>query len=427
VPLQPRQPVLLLQADFCGTLAATRCLGEHGIEVTIADGNRLAPARWSRFATRCLDGPDLREPSAIIAWLKAFGAREERHVLLPTSDELAWLFALHRGELREQFDLYSPPVATIEALLDKRRLHALAADAGLSTPRTWYPQDEEEAAALSGELAMPVLLKPRTQVFSRLHGKGCRVERPGELAAAFRREVERAEYAHEVLGRLPEALLPMVQEFAAGAAQAVYTVSGFAGDEGRLFCARASRKVLQRPRQLGVGLCFEAAELPADLAAALERLCRLVRYHGAFDIEFLEVDGRKLLIDFNPRFYNQMAFEIARGLPAPLLCWLGATGQQEELWRGVADARQAQAGAGAIFCDHVATAEALGLQRLFGAVSAEEERRWRHWYGAHRGQRIDAVAQPGDQAPQLAEVLGEIAGALRHPRAFLRKTALGEG
>ena len=57
-------PVLLTVASYYGTLAAARCLGRHGISVTVADPGYFAPASWSRFATRRLQCPALDSSEA---------------------------------------------------------------------------------------------------------------------------------------------------------------------------------------------------------------------------------------------------------------------------------------------------------------------------------------------------------------------------
>ena len=59
-----------------------------------------------------------------------------------------------------------------------------------------------------------------------------------------------------------------------------------------------------------------------------------------FDVEFAIDGDQKLLIDFNPRFYNHMAFEVQRGLPLPWLAYLAATGQTEALEAAGAAARR---------------------------------------------------------------------------------------
>ena len=65
------------------------------------------------------------------------------------------------------------------------------------------------------------------------------------------------------------------------------------------------------------------------LVEAIRRLCREVGYFGVFEIEFLRVlDRGWAVIDFNPRFYHQMGFDIARGLPLPIWAYLGASGRE---------------------------------------------------------------------------------------------------
>jgi hypothetical protein len=46
-------------------------------------------------------------------------------------------------------------------------------------------------------------------------------------------------------------------------------------------------------------------------------LCERIGYYGAFELEFVVTQGRMLLIDFNGRFYNQLAF----GMDLPKLVY----------------------------------------------------------------------------------------------------------
>jgi hypothetical protein len=54
---------------------------------------------------------------------------------------------------------------------------------------------------------------------------------------------------------------------------------------------RAATKVLQRPRKLGVGVCFEGVPVHQELASRLLDLFKRVRYHGVFEAEFIETRG----------------------------------------------------------------------------------------------------------------------------------------
>src|SRR5881394_1421996 len=131
------RPILLPMASYHGTLAAVRCFGAAGLHVTLAESSRLVPAVWSRFAARRVSSPGPEAPADFIGWLLEFGAREPGHVLYPTSDDVAWLYAVHREELAKHFVLSVPDARTIYSLLNKTRLRTAAEAVGLSMPRTW--------------------------------------------------------------------------------------------------------------------------------------------------------------------------------------------------------------------------------------------------------------------------------------------------
>src|SRR5437762_14289616 len=101
-------PFLLTMPTYGGTLAAARCLGEVGVPVTMAGDAFLAPARWSRYVTHWETCPSVLDADRFFDWLVEFGRREPGHVLYPTCDDLAWLFADRAAELLKSFVLYEP-------------------------------------------------------------------------------------------------------------------------------------------------------------------------------------------------------------------------------------------------------------------------------------------------------------------------------
>src|SRR5262245_34860116 len=103
----PLPPALLTMANYNGTLAAVRALGRAGIRVTTVDANRLAVSAWSKFASTSVQAPRVQDSERFLEWLMGFGAKHGRHVLLPTSDDTAWLYSLHRDELSRHFYLSS--------------------------------------------------------------------------------------------------------------------------------------------------------------------------------------------------------------------------------------------------------------------------------------------------------------------------------
>ena len=419
-----KAPFLLTMADYYGTLAAVRCLGRAGIPVTVAEGRWLAPARWSRFVTQRVACPSVSDTEAFLEWLLRFGEQQPGHVLYPTSDELAWLFALHREALSRNFQLYQPPFESLYGLLNKRHLLEACQAVGIEAPRTYFPTSDAELVQVAREAGFPVLIKPQTQILFESHVKGAQVESASALVSRYREFVRKNRYGAELLARDPGVVHPMVQAFHPEAAQDIYSLSGFVDESGTLSGLRAAIKVLQRPRKLGIGLCFEHAEVEPALAEKLVALCQHVWYHGIFEVEFIRVGEAFLLIDFNPRFYSQMGFEIARGLPLPVLVWLAATGNREALGQALEISASWAPGGRPVYSHRFILEVLLRAQGLSGKLSATEVSYWRSWYARAEGQRTDAVLDAADLVPSLVDAVVQLKGYARHPRSFLRSMVL---
>jgi predicted ATP-grasp superfamily ATP-dependent carboligase len=410
--------------EYCGTLAAARCLAEHGVRVTTASDRRFPPAAFSSAVARHARCPGLGEPDALVDWLLEAGAREPGTLLYPTCDDFAWLQSVHDARLRKHFVTYSPSEDVIDAVLDKKRLHDACKAVGIETPETHFPESEEDAAELGALLEGPLLLKQRTQVLSRTHSKGAIVQSARDLPMAYRHFV--AENAHEraVVDRLCGASLPLVQAYFHEGVSGSVLVSGFVDETGELFVARAARKVLQFPRTLGIALCLEAIDLEPALARQLRDLCARVGYFGVFQIELLTASERHLLIDFNPRYYHYLAFDIARGMPLPLMVQAAAARDRQELARLVAGASR-DIGPRA-FSYRLQLEELLIAQRISGVMPRSDAARWRAWFRSHAHEKdiVDAVWSRGDRVPAIVDVATHVFSRLRHARSFVQKVAL---
>lgn len=422
-------PILLANATYYGTLAAVRELGRAGVPVIVV-GDAAATATWSRYATRRVRAPYLDEPERFVEWLLEFGHREPGTVLYPTSDDVAWLYSAFRDELSQSFRMYQPPLANLQRLLDKRELFRLCAELGIAAPRTWFPTaDEGEAIIAEATAAMadgssavgyPLLIKPATQVLLALHRKGSIVESAGDLAVRLRSYCAENVYHPLVQARVPGAARPMLQTYYPAGTDSIYSVAGFVDEAGQV-SALAARKVLQRPRKLGIGLCFEAAPLDGVLVDELSALARRAGYYGVFEAEFIPAEGAHLLIDFNPRFYSQMAFEIDRGLPLAAMAYEAAMGAPV---LGGARAVTERARGTRAYAHGFVLRLMLAAQRLSGRMSAGEATAWRAWHRAHRGLLTDAVHDRGDPMPMLAEVAVRLWGYASHPAVSVRSMVL---
>ena len=422
--LPTRPPVLLTEATAYGTLAAVRCLGRAGVPVSVAGPEVLAPSHWSRHATRRLRAPGTGEPERHLEWLLEFGAREPGHVLYPTNDDSAWLIAFHADELARSYRLRQPAFATVRRLLDKRLLAEACETVGIRTPPAAFAEVGESLEDVAARAAFPVLLKPRIQVLHRSHSKGRLVLSADELPAALDAYVRENRYHPWIEQRFPEVVQPMVQAYLPEALQRIYSVAGFADEHGEIV-ALAAQKVLQRPRRLGIGVCFEAAPLAPELLARLRALCRAVGYHGVFEVEFIEANGESYLIDFNPRFYSQMALDVERGLPLPLLAYEHALGESTAFRRAADRLRGAAPDDGAAYMHRLRFEALMHGQRLSRLMSAAEVRQWRTWQSERRTRTVDAVLDRRDPLPAVLDYLAFCRDTIRHPRASVRTNLLG--
>ena len=424
-----RAPVLLTMAGFAGTLAAVRCFGRAGLRVVVASDGRLRPAAWSRCVTQTVRCPPASQPARFLEWLLEFGAQHPGHFLYPTGDDLAHLFARYRQELSKNFLLYQPSEPVILDLLDKSSLYAACSRLAIDTPRTFIPETEADLARVAAEASFPLLFKPRTNVMftpvpkdrrARRRSTMCwRVERREDLTPTYHSYRQQNAHAPEIIAARPGIELPILQEYHASEG-GIESIAGFIDESGDLLVARASNKIFQRPRSAGIGICFEQAPLDEVVLQALRRLCSLVGYYGVFEAEFVRKNGRRMLIDFNPRFYGQMGFEIARGLPLPLLAYSAASGDRQALAKAVEDARAFQQEPGQVYCHRFALGMVITAQRVAGRMKRPEARWWRQWVRSHKSLAIDAAYDRADPVPFALEALVHIADALRHPGGFVR-------
>ena len=410
---------LLLGADYYGTLAAVRCLGQQKVPVFVADDNKKARALYSRYVTERHVHPPLSRPDELVRWLVAFGEKHPGTVLYPTNDHLAWLFAARRDELSRAFHMYNPGEEVILSLLDKKRLSAACAAVGIDTPDTRFADTKAELDAIKANARFPLLIKPRTQIYLESGIKGSLVQRPEELDAELERYRSLVKFNDALISRHPDIADPQFQEYLTAAETSIYSVSGFVTKEGTLV-ARASMKVLQRPRKVGIGLCFESRPLEPAVLDKLQALCARIGYHGAFEVEYIADGDRRLMIDFNPRFFSQMAFDVARGVPIPTFAWLGARGEDAELERRVKAARDHQPKDDRVYVHRTMLDLVLVLQGMSGQMPRADRKRWRTWLHEHHGLVTDAVRQGGDPMPAVIDTAQWLQHFAKHPRSFIR-------
>jgi len=417
--------ILLGNAGYYGTLAAVRSLGRAGVKVVTVDPSMICHSRFSRYSSQHLTCPAFEESSAWAEWLLQKGRIGPRRAIYTTSDAVSFALALYRNELRADFDLYQPGLDTVMSILDKGLLMQNAQAIGMETPPTWFPQNSIEAAKIAKDAGETVLIKPRSQLAQRTKTKGSVIESRGHrLQSIFDGYMKDQSTGSEFAKRYPVSTMPLIQQYYPQAVDSVYSLSGFREEVGGGVIMRAARKILQHPRGIGIGLCFEPAPVDPPLADLTKRLCERIGFYGVFELEFIFAEGKAMLIDFNGRFYNQIAFDIARGMELPALAYAAATRDKAEVTRLMALGNSAKHDDVAGFCNHFVLAKMVKMQRILRTMSRKDAARWLDWSGGSHGTIIDAVKDPHDALPAFVDTAQYLLHALQHPRAFVRQYGL---
>ena len=134
---------------------------------------------------------------------------------------------------------------------------------------------------LARDLPYPVIVKPRTHIGSDAWFKGKKVSNAAALEAAYL-QITKRQLDPLVLAQDPRAGIPFIQAYSAGASSRIYNLYGFIDESRGLSAFDASWKVLQYPRRLGVGVCFVAAKVDAELVRQIRELARQTGFFGIF-------------------------------------------------------------------------------------------------------------------------------------------------
>lgn len=285
---------VVIGGDYQG-LGIARSLGRHGVPVCVID-DETSISRASRFVREAIRVRSLRTEQDLLDALALargkFGL--SGWVLYPTREENVAGIAANRDVLTKEFRVPTPGLTSILHAWDKREAYRLAERLSIPVPRTWFPQSEDDLAAI--EVDDPVVLKPaiKEHFFYATHAKAWRADTLAELRAAYRRATEIMP-ASEII----------VQEMIPGGGEQQYAYCAFF----RAGCPVASmtvRRRRQHPSDFGRASTYvETISLP-EIEAPSCRFLTEIGYYGLVELEYKRDprDGVCKLLDVNARTWG---------------------------------------------------------------------------------------------------------------------------
>jgi D-aspartate ligase len=400
----PNDTVAILDADYPPGLAFTRSLGRGGIGVQVYSPKRYPVSRLSRYCTGFGSCPDPEDSEAFLPWLQNESKSGKYSLVAPTSD----LIAFYMGEFPEVFPpeqaAAMPSREHILNMLFKDRFDRVCRENNVAVPWTAFPASIDEALAMADTLPYPVILKPKSHV-----GVGWARGLVVHSAAELRREFKpypTLPQRRVVMERFPELRWPMIQEYVPQALKHLYSISGLLDTHGEMVAVAGSRKTLQWPPTLGVGILFESWDDPVAMGQGIKFVKEVIG-RGIFELEFIydARNQRYVAIDLNPRAHGHITFDIARNNNLPLLWYnmaKGATlGKQADPIEGVRWLHSIPY--------HVGHWVSL-------AQGPQRSARLQSYVQNLQGKTVDIINDARDPLPSVAH----LAYMLRHPGGLIR-------
>lgn len=301
-----RPRVLVTDGDNVGVLAMIRGLDCAGYEPWVAAVYRNAPAVRSRAAAGVFIVPDPSvSADAFVGKIASLAKLIEPVAVLPGGEKGMLALADLAPGLPSASMFAVSDRETVFKATDKAALAGLGANAGLNTPQT-FVINAEEAARKMPPVALPVVVKPLRSEFPSNDG----FRKLGVRLARTREQVIAA------LRLLPENR-GLLQRYERGSLSGVGGV--FWG--GKIVAAVHQRAVRTWPTDCGEMAFAVALPRDVELELGVTRLLAGLGWTGLFQMQFLETEEGRLLIDLNPRVYGSLALALAAGQNLPAV-WI---------------------------------------------------------------------------------------------------------
>jgi carbamoyl-phosphate synthase large subunit len=301
----PIRVLVTEDAPSAGVLAAVRGLRTAGYEpwVAAADGRSSYAARSRAAAGRVVVPDPARGRAAYLEALLAAARRLSVRVLLPGTEQ-AMLALCRAGECFGDVVLGAGDADAVEAVTDKARLAALAAEVGLRSPVGWLLARAEILAR--DDFPFPLVVKTPRKV-SRHRG---------HLVTLPVRRVDDALALHRLVESVPAEQL-LLQPYLEGRLAAVTGVAW----AGRVVCLGHQMAERIFPLHAGVSAYARTIAPDEELEQRVRDLLARTGWSGIFELQFLRTPEQAYLIDFNTHLYGSLALSIAAGLNLPAI-WL---------------------------------------------------------------------------------------------------------
>jgi len=321
VPGEDRDAVVVPASRYPHGYASVRSFGRTDVHTIVAVSEENLPVTASRYCDEVVRVPPSHDILAYRDALLGIAARPEVRTILPHRPQGPYVLSKFYDTFDRHVDLVVPPLDTLKAVHDRKRLAEIAEDAGVAVPETRLLKD-----AVDWDADRIVKSRYNLLVDEYVDSFG-----PGEshiakptyhfrAAEVLDTDGIRAEMRHE----------PIVQEYVDGTDEYVF---GALYDHGDPLATFQHRQLREDSYTGGGGVYRETVDVP-ELAEAGRAILDELEWHGLACIEYIEdaETGEFSLVEINPRTWQSLACATRAGADFPYWYWLQATGRPERIY-----------------------------------------------------------------------------------------------
>jgi protein-tyrosine-phosphatase/carbamoylphosphate synthase large subunit len=301
--------VLVLDGDMIPALAIVRSLGTRGLRVSLASHLAKPLAGYSRFAVRTLRYPDpLKCENEFLRWCKQTIDGNTFALVIPVTERT--LVPLQRlMETGIGIKIASAPPKTLATVLDKNKTMVLAAELGITVPKSVVVRSLKEDGFNSTDLKFPTVIKPISSI-------GNAEQERKQLTVEYAFDACELESKLHSLLRYGPALL---QEYVPGAGVGIELIA----DRGEIVYAFQHRRLHEIPLTGGGSSYRKSTAIDPELLEATRRLISALDWHGVAMVEFKwdSLNRTYALMEVNGRFWGSLPLAVAAGADFPSMLY----------------------------------------------------------------------------------------------------------
>jgi D-aspartate ligase len=310
-------PVIITSNNNTNNLGVIRNLGRHHIPIILLDPKLPSMVQHSRYVSRKLAAPNLRESEdQFIQFLLDLSRKlDEKCMLIATNDPEIIVLSKYKEDLEKYYYLPIPSFEVVQKLVNKKNFYQFLDQISIPHPKTLYPKDVSDLRAMGREQKFPFIIKPvYPHTFLAAFGIKCFVI---ESPQAFDRAIAKLE------GNPMEV---MVQDIIAGGE--IYMLYTYFDKKGEPATICGYDKLRQYPPNFGSGSLCRTSWRTEPINCAIQVLTAL-KYNGMAEPEFKmdPRDGIYKLLEINARTTTQSILPSACGINTEYAAYMDVTGR----------------------------------------------------------------------------------------------------